>query len=157
MSGDLRVRPLAAKQIPQAYPLVMLFDAELSQEQWTDYASGLLNGANVSSVPGILTVQTADDYIYGLSVSWLRPDLRRGTVLEIDNFAVIDIARGRVIGSLLLKALEELGRECGCSCLSIKLISPKMRRWLRALDGPDRDLFSAAGFRSDQLRLRKCF
>lgn len=157
MTTDLRVRPLAAEQIPQAYPLVTLFDGELSLEQWTVYASGLLNGTNGSGIPGILTVQTPDRYIYGLSVSWLRPDLWRGTILEIDNFAVIDMARGRTIADLLLKALENLGRESGCSCLSIKLITPKMRRWLRAVEGSEKDLFSAAGFRSDRLRLRKCF
>ena len=157
ISSDLRVRPLAKEQISQAYPLVSMFDPELSQEQWTSYASRLLNGANGSHAHSILTVQTPDSYIYGLSVYWLRPDLWRGSILEIDNFAVIDMAHGRMIASLLLKALEDFGRQCDCSCVSIKLITPKMRRWLRIPDAPREDLFSAAGFRGDQLRLRKCF
>lgn len=157
MSSDLHVRPLATEQIVQAYPLVSLFDPELSLEQWTAYASQLLNGTNGSRAHSILTVQTPDSYIYGLSAYWLRPDLWRGSVLEIDNFAVIDMAHGRTIASLLLKGLENIGRESGCSCVSIKLIDPKMRRWLRTSDAPKMDLFSAAGFRGDQLRLRKCF
>ena len=157
MLNGLRVQPLAAEQIHQAYPLLALFDAELRQEQWIDYASKLLDEANGSRAHSILTVQTPDGYIYGLSVSWLRPDLQRGSVLEIDNFAVIDMAHGRTIASLLLKALEEFGRASGCSCVSIKLITPEMRRWLRTSDAPREDLFSAAGFRGDQLRLRKCF
>ena len=157
MSNDLRVRPLATEQITQAYPLILLFDPQVSQEQWTGYASELLNGANGSHAHSILTAQTPDAYIYGLSVHWQRPDLWRGSVLEIENFAVIDMARGRTIAGLLLKALEDFGRQCGCSCISIKLITPKMRRWLRTPDAPGEDLFSAAGFRGDQLRLRKCF
>ena len=155
--GDLHVRPLAAEQIPQAYPLILLFDPEVSQEQWSAYASHLLNGANGSRAHNILTVQTTNGYIYGLSVHWCRRDLWRGSVLEIENFAVIDMAHGRAIASFLLEALEELSRECGCSCLSIKLITPRMRRWLRASHGAQKDLFSTAGFRGDQLRLRKCF
>ena len=156
MSSNLQVRPLATEQILQAYTLVSLFDPELGLDQWTAYASQLL-GTNEDRAQGILTVQTRDSYIYGLCAHWLRPDLRRGSVLEIDNFAVIAMARGGTIANLLLRSLEKTGRESGCSCISVKLIDPKMRRWLRASDRPKEDFFSAAGFRGDQLRLRKCF
>jgi GNAT superfamily N-acetyltransferase len=156
MSSGLLVRPLATEQIAQAYPLLSVCDPALTLEQWTSYAGGLLNGGNGDG-RRILTVQNPENHIYGLSVYCLRPDLWRGSVLEIDNFAVLDIVRGRTTAGVLLQALEELGRECGCSCLSIQLINPKMRRWLRGPDGPSKDLFSTAGFRSGQLRLRKCF
>ncbi len=157
MSRGLLVRPLATEQIPLAYPLLSVCDPGLTLEQWTSYADGLLNGSNGSDTRKILTVQTSERHIYGLSVYWLRPDLWRGSVLEIDNFAVIDLVRGRTTAGVLLRALEKLGRQCGCSCVSIQLINPKMRRWLRVTDGPTADIFSAAGFRSDRLRLRKCF
>ena len=157
MINGLHVRPLAAEQIPQVYPLVLLFDPDLSEEQWTGYASRLLNGTNGCHAHSILTVQTQKGYIYGLSVYWMRPDLQRGFILEIENFAVIDMAHGRTIARFLLQALEDLGRESGCSCVSIKLISPKIRRWLRNSHASGKDLFSAAGFHGDQLRLRKCF
>lgn len=157
MSSGLLVRPLATDQIPFAYPLLSVCDPELTLEQWTSYADGLLNGANGSGARRILTVQTPESTIYGLSVYWLRPDLWRGSILEIDNFAVIDMMRGRVAAAILLQALEELGHENGCSCVSIQLINPRMRRWLRGANGATTDLFSAAGFRSGRLRLRKCF
>ena len=117
MSSDLHVRPLAAEQIVQAYPLVSLFDPELTLAQWTSYASQLLTEKNGGRTHRILTVQTPDSYIYGLSAYWLRPDLWSGSVLEIDNFAAIAMARGRTIARLLLKALENIARESGCTPL----------------------------------------
>lgn len=157
MSSDLFVRPLATDQIPLAYPLLSICDPELTFEQWTSYADGLVKGTNGSDGHRILTVQTSESTIYGLSVYCLRPDLWRGSVLEIENFAVIDIVRGRTTAGILLQALEELGRECGCSCLSVQLINPKLRRWLRGSNGATKDLFNAAGFHNSRLRLRKCF
>lgn len=157
MTSGLLVRPLATDQIPLAFPLLSVCDPELTLEQWRRYAEGLMNGADGSGARRILTVQSPESYIYGLSVYWLRPDLWRGSVLEIDNFAVIDMVRGRTTAAILLRALEKLGRESGCSCVSIQLINPKLRQWLRGSDSPAADLFSAAGFRSGRLRLRKCF
>lgn len=157
MSGDLLVRPLATDQIPLAYPLLSVCDPELTFEQWTSYAGSLVKGTNGKDGHRILTVQSSKSTIYGLSVYCLRPDLWRGSVLEIENFAVLDLVRGRTTAGILLEALEELGRECGCSCVSVQLINPKLRRWLRGSNGATNDLFSAAGFRSSRLRLRKCF
>lgn len=156
-------RPLAPAQIPQAYPLVALFDAGLTPDQWSRYAAVLVKGSNGSgglngaSRESILTVQNERGYIFGLSSYWIRPDLWREKVLEIENFAVADIIRGRKVALVLLEALERTARAHDCNCLSIKLIDPRIRHWLRPAEGPEPDIFESAGFKGDRLRLRKCF
>ncbi len=156
-------RPLAPGQIPQAYPLIALFDADLTQDQWSRYAADVIDGSNGSGGlngaghQSILTVQNDRGYIFGLSSYWIRPDLWRDKVLDIENFAVADIIRGRKVAVVLLEALERTARAHDCSCLSIRLIHPKIRHWLRGGDGPTPDVFETAGFKGDRLRLRKCF
>ena len=55
------------------------------------------------------------------------------------------------------EALEDLARRFECSCVSLSLLNPQMRKWLREPRNPAMDVFRAAGFRGEQLRLRKCF
>lgn len=157
MSDPYVVRPLAPDQIAQAYPLVSIFDPELTQEQWSDYAKALITQPSGADHHSIITVQDTQRYIYGLSVYWLRPDLREGWVLDIENFAVVDITGHRNAAKVLLRALEDLARRLNGSCVSISLLNPRMRKWLREPNNPAMDLFRAAGFRGEQLRLRKCF
>jgi hypothetical protein len=157
MSDPYVVRPLAAEQIPQAYPLVAIFDPTLTHEQWANYASALISEKGQGEHHSIITVQSTQDYIYGLSVYWLRPDLREGKILEIENFTVVDITGNRTAAKALLKALQTVAVRLGCACISISLLNPQMRKWLREPKNPAMDLFRAAGFRGEQLRLRKCF
>ena len=157
MSDPYVVRPLAPEQIPKAYPLVAIFDPQLTKEQWADYAAALVGEKGEGEHHSIITVQSTQDDIYGLSVYWLRPDLREGKILEIENFAVIDITGNRAAAKTLLQALQEVALDLGCSCVALSLLNPQMRKWLREPKNPAMDLFRAAGFRGEQLRLRKCF
>ncbi len=157
MTDTYMIRPLGADQIAPAYPLVSIFEPQLTQDQWQDYAGTLIEQAGDGEERGIITVQSLQRAIYGLSVQWARPDLHRGRILEIENFAVVDIAGNRKPAILLLRALEELAGRLGCSCISISLLNAQMRKWLRDPRNPAIDIFRAAGFRGEQLRLRKCF
>ena len=157
MTETYLVRPLGADQIAQAYPLVSIFEPELTQERWSDYAGALIAQDGKAQDHSIITVQSTQKAIYGLSVYWLRPDLRRGRILEIENFAVVDITGNRKAAILLLRALEDLARRSSCSCVSISLLNPQIRKWLRVPGSPAIDVFRAAGFHGEQLRLRKCF
>jgi hypothetical protein len=102
-------------------------------------------------------VQSIHKAIYGLSGYWLRPDLRRGGILEIENFAVVDITGKRKAAVLLLRILEDLAWRSGGSFVSISLLNPQIRKWLREPRNPATDVFRVAGLRGEQLRLRKCF
>jgi len=157
MTETYLIRPLEVDQIAQAYPLVSIFDPRLTQNQWLDYAGALIDRSSRDENRSIITVQSIQGAIYGLSVYWARPDLHRGRILEIENFAVIDIAGNRKAAVLLLRALEDMARRLGCGCVSISLLSAQMRKWLRDPRNPAMDVFRAAGFRGEQLRLRKCF
>ncbi|MDH3596121.1 MAG: hypothetical protein OEU09_07500 [Rhodospirillales bacterium] len=157
MSDPYVVRPLAADQVPQAYPLVAIFDPKLTQEQWSKYAGTLISEHADRERHSIITVQSSQGDIYGLSVYWLRPDLREGRILEIENFAVVDLVGNRTAARVLLEALQDVALQLDCSCISISLLNPQMRKWLREPKNPAMDLFRASGFRGEQLRLRKCF
>jgi hypothetical protein len=157
MTNTYLVRPLGVDQIAQAYPLVSIFDPQLTKDQWLDYAGTLIAGAGDGEDRSITTVQSIQKAIYGLSVHWARPDLHRGRILEIENFAVVDITGNRKAAVVLLRALEDLARRSGCSCVSISLLNARMRKWLRDPRNPAMDVFRAAGFGGEQLRLRKCF
>jgi len=95
--------------------------------------------------------------IHTLSVYWLKPGLRERHILEIENFAVAAILGNLAPARALLEGLETLAVERGCSCLTISLLNPYMRKWLRERGNPAVELFWSAGFRGQQLRRRKCF
>ena len=157
MSDLYQVRPLAPPQVAQAYPLISIFDPGLSQDQWSNYAGALMGAEGRGTEHAVLTVQSSQNHIHGLPVYWVRPDLRRGRVCEIENFVVVDITGNRAAAQVLLDFIEQLALEFDCSCVTLSLLNPQMRRWLREPRNPAMDLFRAAGFRGEQLRLRKCF
>ena len=176
MTGAYLVRPLAYSQIPQAFPLVSMLDMALTMEQWQDYAGAMIpppgdrNGHRMAAgvvvgtkVPGpdeghhMLSVQSEQGHIYGVSAYWLKPDLRRDRVMEIENFAVVDVTGTRRAARVLLDGLEALARERNCSCIVIGLLNPMIRRRLRDEQEATVDLFKATGFHGDYMRLRKCF
>ena len=105
----------------------------------------------------MLSVQSGQGHIYGVSAYWLKPDLRRERVMEIENFAVVDVTGTRRAARVLLDGLEALARERNCSCIVIGLLNPMIRRRLRDEQEATVDLFKATGFYGDYLRLRKCF
>ncbi len=105
----------------------------------------------------MLSVQSGQGHIYGVSAYWLKPDLRRERVMEIENFAVVDVTGTRRAARVLLDGLEALAREQHCSCIVISLLNPMIRRRLRDEQEATVDLFKATGFQGDYMRLRKCF
>ena len=170
MTGAYLVRPLAHGQIPQAFPLVSMLDMALTMEQWQDYAGAMIpppgerNGRTDTPMAGrfheghgMLSVQSGQGHIYGVSAYCLKPDLRRERVMEIENFAVVDVTGTRRAARVLLDGLEALARERNCSCIVIGLLNPMIRRRLRDEQEATVDLFKATGFRGDYMRLRKCF
>ena len=104
-----------------------------------------------------MTVQSGMGYIYGLSGYFIRHDLRRGRMLEIENFTVADLIGASSAAEVLLGALESLARNRDCGCVSLRLLTPRMRRSLRLTRAGRADFFEAAGYRAEPLRLGKCF
>jgi hypothetical protein len=157
MSDFFVVKPLNPEQIPQAFALVAILDERLSQDAWCEYAAAIVEKADSGVGRGIMTVQSEEGCIYGLSDHHIKQELHRGRVLEVENFAVADLIGAKTAARLLLESLESIARAQQCRCMSLKLLNPAMRKWLRRSNGLRRDLFEAAGFRDEPLRLRKCF
>ena len=157
MSDHFVVKPLTCELIPQAFVLVSIFDGTLSQDAWCHYATAIVESADNGLARGIMTVQSQRGYIYGLSVHDLKHELRRGRILEVENFVVVDMVGARPAAGLLLESLEGIARDQQCHCMSLRLLNPKMRRTLRQSNGTRTDILKAAGYRGEPLRLRKCF
>ncbi|HSR70781.1 MAG TPA: hypothetical protein VLL72_00240 [Kiloniellales bacterium] len=157
MSDAILIRPLAASQIAQAFPVLSVVDPQLTAAQWQDYAGAVVENGAAGGRTGILTAQSEEGCIYALSGHTLKPDLHEGRILEIENFAVAALLGNLVPARLLLEGLETLARERECSCVVLSLLNPLMRKWLRERSNPAIELFRSAGFRGEQLRLRKCF
>ena len=157
MSDVYLVRPLRSDQIEQSYPLVSIFEPELSQQQWLAYASALVSTSDLADDPNIMALQNERGHIYGLSAYRVRPDLHRGQVLEVEIFAVADPVGVRKTATQLLQNLESVAFRRSCNCLSIRLINPSLRRWFRNRGNAAPDIFKVSGYRFEPLRMRKCF
>lgn len=157
MGDKFVVRQLKPSQISQVFPLAELLAEGLSAEQWSDYAAALIESAGDEGHCGFITVQNERGIVYGLSAYRLRRDLYQGQVLEIENFAALDLTGGKSATRALLAALEHLAEQRNCGCISVNLLNPLMRRSLRESSDPSVDLFRSAGYRGEPMRLRKCF
>jgi hypothetical protein len=69
----------------------------------------------------------------------------------------VDLIGAKTAAALLLESCESIARAQQCRCMTLRLLNPAMRKWLRRSNGPRADIFQAAGFRGEPLRLRKCF
>ena len=157
MSYVFSIRPLVHDQVLPAFALISLFDPDLDLAKWVKYAEDIIDENDNGAEQGIIAVQNDLRCIYGIAVFRPKPDLRKGRTLETENFAVVDISASRIVAKLLLRGLEEAGQKLSCNCITISLLQPLMRRWLREPGNPAIELFRAAGFRGEQMRLRKCF
>lgn len=157
MNDTFVVRTLMPERIREAYPIVSLFNPAVTAKSWNDYARSLADLPGAGRLWGILTVQSPQSHILGLSVYRVQPDLGRGRVLAIENFAVANLVGMRIAAAALLEALEEVARERECDCMVLTLLDPRLRRLLRKTNGTASDFFKGAGFQGERLRLRKCF
>ena len=150
------VLPLSRDRIPEAFPVVACLDQQVTAKQWTDYATAVV-AANGTGGHGIMTLQDPQSHIIGLSVYHIRPDLQRGLILAIENFAVVSLTGSQQAASTLLAGMEDLARDCGCACLAVSLLDRHARRSPNRRRNHTGRLFQGAGFRLDLARLSKCF
>ncbi len=151
------VRPLSQERIPEAFPVVAFLDEQVTPQQWSDYASAVVASTGQGGGHGIMTLQDPQSHIIGLCVYHIRPDLQRGRVLVIENFAVVTLIGARQAASTLLAAMEALARDRNCACLAISLLDRKGRRSPNHRRNQTGQIFKGAGFRLDVARLSKCF
>lgn len=146
MPGQFVVRPLDLDRVAQAFPLVSILEPGVSYEEWRDYAEASIASAEAGLGHGMITVQSAQGHIFGLSSYRIVRDLKRRRVFVIENFAVVDLLGSKRAARALLQALAALARKHGCTCLSLGPLDPAMRSSLHAGERPPGDIFSHLGF-----------
>ena len=151
------VRPLTPERIPEAFPLVASLDQDITAQQWSDYARAFVGPRGRGDDCGIMTLQDPQGHIVGLSVYHTRPDLHRGRLLVIENFAIVSLIKGQQAALTLLAAMEDLARDLGCHCLAVSLLDRRIRRSPNHARSQAGRFFAGAGFRLDLARLGKCF
>ena len=151
------VRPLTPERIPEAFPLVASLDRDITAQQWSDYARAFVDPHGRDDGCGIMTLQDPQANIVGLSVYHVRPDLHRGRLLVIENFAIVSLVRVQQAALTLLAAMEDLARDLECHCLAVSLLDRRIRRSPNHPRSQAGRFFTGAGFRLDLARLGKCF
>ena len=146
------VRPLSPDRVDEAYPVVRAAMPDLSLERWRDFASRAVGEPAVSPPPGIMLVESAQGYIYGLCAYRLQHDIRHGRVLVIEELVTLGLVDGASVAATLIAALEERARELGCAAMNLNMSdSFPPRPSCSAL----RDLLTRNGHCVDGVRLLK--
>ncbi len=153
---QLKVRPLNAAYITQAFPLVQTALPGVTLAAWSAFAAAQISGRNApenTQEGGILAVTDGHDYIAGLCSYRLVPDLVHGRLLDAGHFLAFDLLDRRPAAEALAAALEALAREHGCSAVHTHL--PQRND---APPDPDSSLsamLAARGYRVESLDLCK--
>ena len=156
MFASYNAWPLSAERIPEAFPVIAVQDDRVTAQQWASYAGAVVAETGHGN-HGIMTLQDPQGHIVGLAIYHIRPDLQRGRVLVIENFAVASLTGAQQAAESLLAAMERLARDRGCECLAVSLLNrvePRPPVGRRSQIGR---LFKGAGYELDRARLSKCF
>ena len=154
---QLKIRPLSAERVTQAFPLIQTALPEVTLAAWRDFAAMLLAGGDAGGDTrgeawegGILAATDGRNYIAGLCTYRVVPDLVHGRLLDAGPFLAFDMI-GHPVAAALAAALEALARERGCHAVHTRL--PHRNA------GPDPDglsgLLAARGHRIESLGLCK--
>ena len=158
-------KPLARRQIDQAFPVVQTIAPDLDVERWRDFAAAVLavpeletgghspSGKNRTRSRGIMTVQNARGYIHGLFSYAVENHLRHGRVLAVENFIVLDLFDLAGAADALLGAMDRIADDLGCAAIHTNLPDdysslPEYCNWLL-------NSFREAGHAVETLRLCK--
>lgn len=117
---QLKIRPLSAERVSQAFPLIQTALPEVTLAAWRDFAAVLMSGGDARE-SGILAVTDGRNTIVGLCSYRLVPDLVHGRLLDADHFLAFDLLDRRPVAEALAEALEALARERGCTAVHTHL------------------------------------
>ncbi|HYC01714.1 MAG TPA: hypothetical protein VED40_00380 [Azospirillaceae bacterium] len=141
MPNQYKAKPLDARRIDQAFPVMQAAMPGLDIRSWRAFAAKLVGprparrptagDGNVVSLPvtrrsGIVTVQLGrGGYIHGLFTYQVVPHLGHGRVLQVDNFIALDLFDPAAAADTLMQEMEHLGRLLGCGAIHVLLRQPE--------------------------------
>ena len=116
----LNVSLLSSTDVDQAYPLVQAMMPGASIEAWRRFAEARL-GDPARHGSGILIVHNEQQCIVGISAFTLSQDLMHGPILFADQFCALDIVGQPSVARALMRAIERLAEQHGCSAILTNL------------------------------------
>ncbi len=130
MGNDFVLAPLSVSRILQAYPLVREVAPDVSVEAWRAYAETVLRPRRRDG-RGIVAAYSENEYLRGLFVYRIIPDMQGGRVLMLECFVVGSLFVPHAVASALLSGAENVACEHGCSAIRAEL--RRRSHWLDAL------------------------
>lgn len=154
MDDGFIAKPLAKRQIDQAYPLVRAVAPGLDVARWRAFAGALIGKPGPSVAPsGIITAQNGHGYIHGLFSYSRDQHLHHGPILAVENFIVLDLFDPAAAAATLLRAMDAVAKALGCSAIHTNLAGPAAAP--RQPRGDMLDRFREDGHAPEALRLCK--
>lgn len=118
-----RVLVLDGPDVRRAFPLARLAVGQLTLATWLRFARamGVRPAHRKSAAPkkGLLAVEDQRGLIQALCSFAVRPDLRVGWRLDVDNFVAVDLVDDAEPAAVLVEAIEALARAHACADLAI--------------------------------------
>ncbi len=128
MNHGIVLAPLGEERILQAFPLVREVSPEVDMEAWSDYAQAMLGEpAPAPEAQGIVAAWAQNEYLRGLFVYRLLPDIHCGRVLSTEFFIGGSPFRKEIVADALLAGAERLAREHSCDAVHTML--PTRPEW----------------------------
>jgi hypothetical protein len=114
MKGAYTTGHLTADRIPQAYPVAREIAGMLTPEAWSDYAQAVVGTPSETTWPRGIVVADLDGYIRGMFTYQVQPDLKPQRILELRNFAALQVIRRKTLADALMDAADELAQRHDC-------------------------------------------
>lgn len=132
MGSDIKLAPLGAARVLQAYPLVREATPGISLEAWCVYAHSILRERRrMGNACGITVACSENDYLRGFFAYRVAPDIQHGRALFIEFLAVSGLFSPLDVASVLLAGIEDAARENHCHAVHAEL--PSLPDWLEIL------------------------
>lgn len=134
MTGDFRSIALSGRRVSQALPLIQTTWPYVDARAWHGYSQFFLARLRQKEA-GIIAICDAADYLCGVLVYEVRPDLRAGQILAVPLFVAADLQNSTALIANLLETVRQKARELRCTGLQIHLHQeqPALRSRLQAL------------------------
>ncbi len=127
MKSDYSVKHLTADRLVQAYPLARDILGCLSIDDWTAFAEPLTKPEDGTHPEQGVIIVERNDYIRGLFSYLVRQGLNGNRVLDVQNFAVLEMAGRDGIAEELIKGAERIALTHRCETLLLTV--PKKSAW----------------------------
>lgn len=130
-----------------ALPLARLGRPGISELDWKAFVDAMAGGPDADT--GIMVVEDAHGYLYGLFSFAVERRISPPRVLAVDNFVAIDLIGAQAVARQMLAGIRELARRHGCDAISVAMPTPTGSR----VESGTAALFRDFGLRMDAVRM----